>query len=207
MTRPEKPGSSCKPAAWGLTPHHQAPDSNAQTTRTVHTIRPLTAMHKQQGLSTPSGPWQQCTNNKDCPHTQSPVLTRLTWGCYHGGRRPSSDDSFHSPTAIPPSALDKPSIMKRYHHRWTRRWGVTARSLTMVTLHDTRSVECRWWNDSWTVVTWRLSASMIPAPGQAPYKSVEVTAVISGSTIATSHQPSTHNFTRELPCPPLVIHS
>ena len=33
------------------------------------------------------------------------------------GRRPSSDDSFHSPTVIPPSALDKPSIMKRYHHR------------------------------------------------------------------------------------------
>ena len=23
-----------------------------------------------------------------------------TWGRYHGGRRPSSDDSFHSPTAI-----------------------------------------------------------------------------------------------------------
>ena len=26
---------------------------------------------------------------------------------YHGGRRPSSNDSFHSPTIIPPSALDK----------------------------------------------------------------------------------------------------
>ena len=25
-------------------------------------------------------------------------------GRYHGGRRPSSDDSFHSPTVIPPSA-------------------------------------------------------------------------------------------------------
>ena len=48
------------------------------------------------------------------------------------------------------------------------RWGVTARSPTMVTLHDTRFVECRWWNDGWTVktvVTWRSSASMIPAPG------------------------------------------
>ena len=88
-------------------------------------------------------------------------------GRYHGGRRPSSDDSFHSPTAIPPSALGKPSIMKRYHRRWTTRWGVTARSPTMITLHDTRFVECRWWNDGWTVqtvVTWRSSASMIPAP-------------------------------------------
>ena len=32
-------------------------------------------------------------------------------GRYHGDRRPSSDDSIHS---IPPSALDKASIMKRY---------------------------------------------------------------------------------------------
>ena len=30
----------------------------------------------------------------------------------HGGQRPSSDDSLHSPTVIPPSALDKPSIIK-----------------------------------------------------------------------------------------------
>ena len=90
-----------------------------------------------------------------------------TWGQYHEGRRPSSDDSFHNPAVIPPSALDKPSIMKPYHRRRTTRWGVTARSPTMVTLHDTRFVECRWWNDGWTVktvVTWRSSASMIPAP-------------------------------------------
>ena len=42
------------------------------------------------------------------------------------------------------------------------------RSPTMVTLYDTRFVECRWWNDGWTVktvVTWRSPASMIPAPG------------------------------------------
>ena len=41
-------------------------------------------------------------------------------------------------------------------------------SLTMVTHHDTRFVERRWWNDGWTVktaVTWRSSASMIPSPG------------------------------------------
>ena len=44
---------------------------------------------------------------------------RQTWRRYHRGRRPSSDDSFHCPTVIPPSALDKPSIMKRYHRRRT----------------------------------------------------------------------------------------
>ena len=55
---------------------------------------------------------------------------------YHGGRRPSSDDSFHSPTGIPPSALDKPSIMKRYHRRPTCSHISPRRSLTMVTLHD-----------------------------------------------------------------------
>ena len=45
----------------------------------------------------------------------------IIWGRYHGGRRPSSDDSFHSPTVIPPSALDKPSIMTRHHRRRTTR--------------------------------------------------------------------------------------
>ena len=46
-------------------------------------------------------------------------------GRYHWGRRPSSDDSFHSPTVFPLSALNKPSIMKRYHR------------LRVVCLHDT----------------------------------------------------------------------
>ena len=36
---------------------------------------------------------------------------------------------------------------------------MTARLPTMVTLHDTRFVECRWWNDGWTVKT------VIPALG------------------------------------------
>ena len=97
------------------------------------------------------------------------VRTRaVPWGLYHGGRRPSSDDNFHSPSVILPSALHKPSIMKLYYLQRTTRWGVTARSPTMATLHDTRFVECRWWNDGWTaktVVTWLWSASMIPAPG------------------------------------------
>ena len=61
-----------------------------------------------------------------------------------------------------------PSIMKRYHRRRTTRWVVTARSPTMVALHEAQFVKCRWWNDGWTVktvITWRSSASMIPAPG------------------------------------------
>ena len=63
--------------------------------------------------------------------------------------------------------------MKRYHCRRTTRWGVTAQSPTMVTFHDTRFVKCQWWNDCWTVktvVTWRSSASMIPAPGRSTAK-------------------------------------
>ena len=76
-----------------------------------------------------------------------------TRGRYHGGRRPSSDDSFHSPTVIPPPTLDKPSIMKRYHRRRTCSHTSPRRSPTMVTLHDTRFVECRWWSDGWTVKT------------------------------------------------------
>ena len=65
-----------------------------------------------------------------------------TRGRYHGGRRPSSDDSSHSPTVIPPSALDKPSIMKRYHSRRTCSHTSPRRLPSMVTLHDTRFVEC-----------------------------------------------------------------
>ena len=76
---------------------------------------------------------------------------QVTWGWYHGGRRPSSDDSFHSPTVIPPSAPDKPSITKRYHRRRTCSHISPRRSPMVVTLHDTRFVECRWWNDGWTV--------------------------------------------------------
>ena len=77
-----------------------------------------------------------------------------------------------SPTVIPPSALDKSSIMKRYQRRWTTRWSVTARSPTTVALRYTRFFECRWWNDSWTVktvVTWRSLDSMIPAPDVVQY--------------------------------------
>ena len=52
-----------------------------------------------------------------CLVVMCPPRERQTWGQYHGGRRPSSDDSLHSPTVIQPSAVDKPSIMKRYHRR------------------------------------------------------------------------------------------
>ena len=91
-----------------------------------------------------------------------------TRGGYHGGRQPSRDDSLHSPTVIPPSALDKLSIVKCYCYLRTTRWGVAARSPTLVTLCDTRFVRYRWWNDGWTVktvITWQLLASIIPAPG------------------------------------------
>ena len=74
-------------------------------------------------------------------------------GRYHGGRRPSSDDSFHNPTVIPPSALGKLSIMKRYHRRRTCSRTSPRRLPTMVTPRDTRSVECEWWNDGWIVKT------------------------------------------------------
>ena len=84
-----------------------------------------------------------------------PVLRALrpplkTRGWYHGGRRPSSDDSLHSPTVIPPSALGKPSIMKRYHRRWTCSHTSHRRSPMMVTIHYTGSV-CRV-----PMVEWRL---------------------------------------------------
>ena len=99
----------------------------------------------------------------------TPVATLPgAWGRYHGGRRPPSDDSFHSPIVISPLALDKPSIMKCYYHRRTCSHTPPCRSTTMAMLHDTRFVECQWWNDGWTVktvVTWRSSAAMTPAPG------------------------------------------
>ena len=58
------------------------------------------------------------------------------------------------------------TVQPSFHHRhstnpvsWsvndrrrTTRWDVTARSPTMVALHGTRFVECRWWNDGLTVV-------------------------------------------------------
>ena len=58
----------------------------------------------------------QCERTKTVPTSLSEIRGR-----YHGSRRPSSDDNFHSPAVIPPSALDKPSIMKRYHCRQTTR--------------------------------------------------------------------------------------
>ena len=96
----------------------------------------------------------------DLQHIDLTAFFRGAWlegvdnrGRYHGGRRPSSDDSFHSPTVIPPSALDKPSIMKGCHRRRTCSHTSPRRSPTMVTFHATRFVVCRWWNDCWTVKT------------------------------------------------------
>ena len=71
-------------------------------------------------------------------HVVDPVIR----GRYHGGRRPSSDDSFRSPTVIPPSALHKLNITNRYHRRRTCSHTSPRRSPTKVTLRDTRFVEC-----------------------------------------------------------------
>ena len=88
------------------------------------------------------------------------VVMRQPWelqtrGRYHGGRPPSSDHSLHSPTVIPPSALDKPSIMKRYHYRWTCSHTSPHRSPTMVTLH-VRGLPSA--DGGMTVGLWRLSS-------------------------------------------------
>ena len=65
--------------------------------------------------------------------------TEQTRGRYHGGLRPSSDDSLQSPTVIPPSALDKPAIIKCYHRRRTCIRTSPRRSPTMVTLDGPRA--------------------------------------------------------------------
>ena len=70
-------------------------------------------------------------NIESSRRTEEGVTHYYSWGRYHGGRRPSSDDSFHSPTVIPPSALDNPSIMKRYHRRRTCSHTSPRRSPTM----------------------------------------------------------------------------
>ena len=89
---------------------------------------------------------QQTTSGR--ADSKVPMIKSVTWlglvlntrGRYHGGRRPSSDDSLHSPTVIPPSALNKPSIMKRYRCLQTCSQISPRRSPTMVTLQNTRFV-------------------------------------------------------------------
>ena len=44
-------------------------------------------------------------------------------------------------------------ITRGCHRRRTCSHTSPRRSPTMITLHDTRFVECRWWNDGWTVKT------------------------------------------------------
>ena len=63
---------------------------------------------------------------------------------YHAGIMEADDcqvTTVFSPTVIPPSAFDKPSIMKRYHRRRTCSQTSARRTPTMVTLHDIRFVE------------------------------------------------------------------
>ena len=79
----------------------------------------------------------------------------LTRGRYHGGRRPSSDDSFHSPTVIPPIGTGQ----NEYHEALPSSSNVEVRCdctfaddghLTVVGLHDTGPRSCkipvRWLN-------------------------------------------------------------
>ena len=97
-------------------------------------------------------PWRwNISYSSLCSSLLQAVSAVMLWGRNHGGRSPSSDDNFHSPTSIPASSLDKLNIMKRYHHRQTCSHTSPHRSPTMVTLHDTRFVEWRWWSDGWIV--------------------------------------------------------
>ena len=59
---------------------------------------------------------------------------------------------FFTPTVIAPSALGNPGIMKRYHRRRACSHTSPCSWPTMATLHDTRVVECRWWNDGLTMI-------------------------------------------------------
>ena len=86
-----------------------------------------------------------------CCHTETEVADQTfyitqsqyadTRGWYHGGQRPSSDDSLHSPTVIPPLALAKPSIMKHYHRRRTCSHTSPHHLPTTITLHNTWTVK------------------------------------------------------------------
>ena len=86
---------------------------------------------------------------------------------------------------------DQPSFHHRHLTNWVP-WSVTiiGERWGEVWLHlrddgNAWFVECRWWNDGWTVVTWRSSASMIPAPA---YCSI-VAAVWLNDTINFSSLP------------------
>ena len=86
---------------------------------------------------------------------------------------------------------------------------MTARSPTMVTLYDTRFVECRWWNDGWTVKTRHLTVIGLYDTGprgllqfSRTYSSV---SPISTRLQGYSHRSSNvhHNISQQIAlCPP-----
>ena len=85
------------------------------------------------------------------------------------------EDDDRQVTTVQPSFHHRHSTNRECHEALPSsandevRCDCTFADMTMVTLHDTRFVECRWWNDGWTVksvVTWRSLDSMIPAPEQ-----------------------------------------
>ena len=134
------------PSADPITPSARQGSHGRASFQVTGVTRPRKNAHGASGNRTP----RICHSRKG-HHTH--IANKAVWGRYHGSRRPSSDDSLRSPTVILPSALDQPSIMKRYHRRRPCSHTSPRRSTTMVTLHDTGFVECRWWNDGWTVKT------------------------------------------------------
>ena len=125
------------------------PQSNAKSPSPSPHLSPpplspsiLSSTHRQPDRQTARQTDRQRETSLDCGKGDE---TRPGAGIMEADDRQVT--SLHSPNVIPPSALDKPSIMKRYHNRRTTRKGVTARTPRMLTLHDTRFVECRWWND------------------------------------------------------------
>ena len=96
-----------------------------------------------------------------CQHFPDDQTLRLQTGA-------GEDDIIHLPSGLDRVDCERQEEEEDEALLSSAWWGVTARSPTMVTIHVTGFVECRWWNDGWTVktvVTWRSSASMIPAPG------------------------------------------
>ena len=77
---------------------------------------------------------------QNCPTHQN--LRAETWGRYHRGRRPSSDDSLHESNSH--STIG--TRQTEYHEALPSSANVQSpHTSSMVALHDTRFVECRWY--------------------------------------------------------------
>ena len=84
---------------------------------------------------------------------QSQELPPLRW-TPGAGIMETNDHQVTTVFAVQPSFHHgHPNIMKRYHRLRTCSHTSPRHSPMMVTLHDTRFVECHWWNDGWAVET------------------------------------------------------